>query len=141
MRSSSAASCRSPVICARCAARRPLRWQPGGGRAGVARRQRRPRPRSPGARACCPPPAVGRRVHILNGHTALEPVAEAGPPPLAGRSVPDLADARPVAGAPVLEVAAGGAHSLLLFGPPGTGKSMLASARPARCRHERGLRV
>jgi len=66
----------------------------------------------------------------LNGERRLavyHPV-ETSPAP---RSSPDLADIR---GQPqakrALEIAAAGAHSLLLLGPPGTGKSMLASRLP-----------
>ncbi len=66
----------------------------------------------------------------LNGLSALSAYQRVEPaeiPP----TVPDLADVR---GQPqakrALEIAGAGAHSLLLLGPPGTGKSMLASRLP-----------
>jgi magnesium chelatase family protein len=63
--------------------------------------------------------------------TALEPVR--GAPPSVGSSI-DLGDVRGQDAAKrALTIAAAGAHSLLMMGPPGTGKSMLgaAASRPA----------
>lgn len=52
-------------------------------------------------------------------------------PPEAPRSVPDLADVIGNAHAvEALQVAAAGAHHMLMLGPPGAGKTMLASRLP-----------
>lgn len=69
----------------------------------------------------------------LSGHLAgrSELSAANATPTEAACSLPDLADVRGQAGARrALEIAAAGGHSLLLSGPPGTGKSMLAERLP-----------
>lgn len=68
-------------------------------------------------------------VEVLEGRQPARPVGT--PPAAASADVPDLAEVR---GQPLarraLEVAAAGGHHLLLMGPPGCGKSMLARRLP-----------
>jgi len=66
----------------------------------------------------------------LTGERPIAPYAPVCQPAGAG-PVPDLADVRGQAHAKrALAIAAAGAHSLLMVGPPGTGKSMLAARLP-----------
>jgi len=67
----------------------------------------------------------------LSGKRLLQPIADFNQQPLPEHHLPDLEDVRGQQQARrAIEITAAGGHHLLMSGPPGSGKSMLASRLP-----------
>lgn len=76
-------------------------------------------------------PTLLSLINHFNGLQIIAPPLLAVALPDLQEAVPDLADIRGMeTGRRALEIAAAGGHSLLLSGPPGAGKSMLAARLP-----------
>ncbi|GIE84136.1 YifB family Mg chelatase-like AAA ATPase [Actinoplanes regularis] len=74
--------------------------------------------------------SLRRLVDFVRGaDRLLDPPVESSPPVPAGPDLADVAGQR--LGRYALEIAAAGGHHLVLFGPPGAGKTMLAERLPS----------